>query len=117
MPSAMAPPVVVPPVISAVTRPASLAGARRAPTPLADSPYASVMSSSPARRFTEIVSDRPAVGPRAKLGTAIVLGGSVAGMLAARVLAEHAESVLIIERDIMTEGVGGRHGVPQSSQV
>jgi 2-polyprenyl-6-methoxyphenol hydroxylase-like FAD-dependent oxidoreductase len=75
------------------------------------------MMSSPARRFAEIVSDKPAAGPRAELGTAIVLGGSVAGMLAARVLAEHAEAVLIIERDVMTEGVGGRHGVPQSSQV
>jgi monoamine oxidase len=68
------------------------------------------MMSSPARRFAEIVSDKPAAGPRAELGTAIVLGGSVAGMLAARVLAEHAEAVLIIERDVMTEGVGGRHG-------
>ena len=60
------------------------------------------MRSSPARRFAEIGTDKPAVGPRAELGTAIVLGGSVAGMLAARVLADHAEAVLIIERDAMT---------------
>jgi 2-polyprenyl-6-methoxyphenol hydroxylase-like FAD-dependent oxidoreductase len=32
-------------------------------------------------------------------GTACVLGGSIAGLLAARVLADHAERVAMIERD------------------
>jgi 2-polyprenyl-6-methoxyphenol hydroxylase-like FAD-dependent oxidoreductase len=75
------------------------------------------MAGSPARKFAEIGSDKPPSGPRAGLGTAIVLGGSVAGMLAARVLADHAETVLIIERDAVTAGDDGRRGVPQSSQV
>jgi len=75
------------------------------------------MASSPARKFADIGSDSPPAGPRAGLGTAIVLGGSVAGMLAARVLADHAETVVIIERDVVAAGGGGRRGVPQSSQV
>ena len=75
------------------------------------------MASSPARKFAEIGSDRPPAGPRAGLGTAIVLGGSVAGLLAARVLADHADTVVIIERDDVASGAGGRRGVPQSSQV
>ena len=75
------------------------------------------MASSPAKRFAEIGSDKPPAGSRAGLGTAVVLGGSVAGMLAARVLADHAETVVIIERDIVTAGVDGRRGVPQGSQV
>jgi 2-polyprenyl-6-methoxyphenol hydroxylase-like FAD-dependent oxidoreductase len=75
------------------------------------------MAASAAKSFAEIGSDQPPDGPRAGLGTAIVLGGSVAGMLAARVLADHAETVVIIERDPLTRGTGGRRGVPQSSQV
>lgn len=76
-----------------------------------------LMAWSPAKRFADIASEKPPAGSRAGLGTAIVLGGSVAGMLAARVLADHAETVLIIERDVVTTGEGGRRGVPQSSQV
>ena len=54
--------------------------------------------------------------------TACVLGGSVAGLLAARVLADHAETVLIIERDDAVVAVGAdvddvsRTGVPQVRQ-
>jgi 2-polyprenyl-6-methoxyphenol hydroxylase-like FAD-dependent oxidoreductase len=45
-----------------------------------------------------------------------VLGGSIAGLLAARVLADHARTVLIIERDqVNTEG-RPRAGVPQDRQ-
>jgi 2-polyprenyl-6-methoxyphenol hydroxylase-like FAD-dependent oxidoreductase len=48
--------------------------------------------------------------------TACVLGGSIAGLLAARVLADHARTVLIIERDeVNTEG-RPRAGVPQDRQ-
>ncbi|WP_034217112.1 FAD-dependent oxidoreductase [Actinoplanes subtropicus] len=75
------------------------------------------MVSSPAKTFAEIASNQPPTGPSAGLGTAIVLGGSVAGMLAARVLADHADTVVIIERDDTAAGAGGRRGVPQSSQV
>ncbi|MEV0277872.1 hypothetical protein AB0I22_16040 [Streptomyces sp. NPDC050610] len=47
---------------------------------------------------------------------AIVLGGSIAGLMAARVLSDHADDVVIIERD----GLGpdtGRPGVPQIKQL
>lgn len=48
--------------------------------------------------------------------TACVLGGSIAGLLAARVLADHARIVVIIERDdVNTEG-RSRAGVPQDRQ-
>jgi 2-polyprenyl-6-methoxyphenol hydroxylase-like FAD-dependent oxidoreductase len=56
--------------------------------------------------------DRPARTP-VLFDTTCVLGGSIAGLLAARVLADHARTVLIIERDeVNTEG-RPRAGVPQ----
>ena len=44
---------------------------------------------------------------------AVVIGGSMAGMLAARVLAERFERVTIVERDRYPEGAENRRGVPQ----
>jgi 2-polyprenyl-6-methoxyphenol hydroxylase-like FAD-dependent oxidoreductase len=44
---------------------------------------------------------------------AIVLGGSMAGLLAARVLSDRFERVTMIERDALPEGFGQRKGVPQ----
>lgn len=35
---------------------------------------------------------------------AVVIGGSLAGLLTARVLAEHAEKVTVVERDRLPEG-------------
>jgi 2-polyprenyl-6-methoxyphenol hydroxylase-like FAD-dependent oxidoreductase len=49
-----------------------------------------------------------AVGERA-----VVLGGSMAGLLAARVLSDHYEQVRIVERDELPEGGQPRAGVPQ----
>ena len=48
--------------------------------------------------------------------TAVVLGGSMAGLLAARVLAEWFEHVIIVERDILpaTRRTEHRRGVPQA---
>jgi 2-polyprenyl-6-methoxyphenol hydroxylase-like FAD-dependent oxidoreductase len=48
--------------------------------------------------------------------TACVLGGSIAGLLAARVLADHARTVLIIERDQVNMEGRPRAGVPQDRQ-
>lgn len=48
---------------------------------------------------------------------AVVVGGSMAGLLAARVLSEHFERVTLIERDRLPEGVGNRKGVPQASHA
>jgi 2-polyprenyl-6-methoxyphenol hydroxylase-like FAD-dependent oxidoreductase len=48
---------------------------------------------------------------------AIVIGGSIAGLLAARVLTDHFETVTLIERDRFPEGPNPRPGVPQALQV
>ena len=48
---------------------------------------------------------------------AIVLGGSIAGLMAARVLTEHFELVTLIERDRLPEGAENRKGVPQGRHI
>ncbi|MGW8762543.1 NAD(P)/FAD-dependent oxidoreductase [Streptomyces sp. NPDC055815] len=48
---------------------------------------------------------------------AVVIGGSLAGLLAARVLAEHAEKVTVVERDRYPEGPEARPGVPQGRHL
>lgn len=48
---------------------------------------------------------------------AIVIGGSIAGLLAARVLAEQFDKVTVVERDLFPQGPLPRKGVPQSAQV
>jgi 2-polyprenyl-6-methoxyphenol hydroxylase-like FAD-dependent oxidoreductase len=44
---------------------------------------------------------------------AVVIGGSMAGLLATRVLADHYEQVTLIERDTFPPGGEHRRGVPQ----
>jgi 2-polyprenyl-6-methoxyphenol hydroxylase-like FAD-dependent oxidoreductase len=44
---------------------------------------------------------------------AVVVGGSLAGMLAARVLAEHFDRVTLLERDRLPEAPVARKGLPQ----
>lgn len=44
---------------------------------------------------------------------AIVLGGSMAGLLAARVLSDHFAQVTLVERDVLPTEVANRRGVPQ----
>lgn len=51
-----------------------------------------------------------------KAQNVIVIGGSIAGMLAARVLTEHFSSVTIIETDKIPTDPIARKGVPQSVQ-
>jgi 2-polyprenyl-6-methoxyphenol hydroxylase-like FAD-dependent oxidoreductase len=48
---------------------------------------------------------------------AVVLGGSIAGLLAARVLADEYGTVTIVERDRLLVGSHHRGGVPQSRHV
>ncbi len=50
-------------------------------------------------------------------GRAVVLGGSIAGMLAARVLADHHERVTVVERDSFPAVGRRRKGVPQDRHV
>ena len=46
-------------------------------------------------------------------GHALVLGGSMAGLLVARVLSDHFERVTILERDVLSNEPENRRGVPQ----
>jgi 2-polyprenyl-6-methoxyphenol hydroxylase-like FAD-dependent oxidoreductase len=48
---------------------------------------------------------------------AVVLGGSLAGLLAARVLSEHFDRVTLIERDAYTDTPEVRKGMPQANHV
>ncbi|MGY1794544.1 FAD-dependent oxidoreductase [Geodermatophilus sp. SYSU D00525] len=50
-------------------------------------------------------------------GHAVVVGGSMAGLLAARALAGHLDRVTVVERDVLPEGPGHRKGVPQDRQL
>lgn len=45
---------------------------------------------------------------------AVVVGGSMAGLLAARVLRETFASVTVVERDVLTDDASYRRGVPQA---
>jgi 2-polyprenyl-6-methoxyphenol hydroxylase-like FAD-dependent oxidoreductase len=49
-------------------------------------------------------------------GRAVVVGASMAGLLAARVLADHVEQVVLVERDVLPIGAEHRRGVPQDRQ-
>lgn len=48
-----------------------------------------------------------------KSGHAVVLGASMAGLLAARVLSESFANVTVFDRDTLPEGAANRKGVPQ----
>jgi 2-polyprenyl-6-methoxyphenol hydroxylase-like FAD-dependent oxidoreductase len=48
---------------------------------------------------------------------AIVIGGSVAGLTAARALSESFDRVTILERDELPDGIEHRPGVPQAKQL
>ncbi|GIE34634.1 hydroxylase [Actinoplanes italicus] len=84
-----------------------------------------------AGRFAAVSASEPPTDTRILFRRAIVLGGSVAGLMAARVLSDHADEVLIIDRDDLAAlaipddriaadpvtSIGPRPGVPQGSQV
>ena len=48
---------------------------------------------------------------------AVVLGGSMAGLLAARVLAERFATVVVVERDHLPDTAEPRRGVPQGKHI
>jgi 2-polyprenyl-6-methoxyphenol hydroxylase-like FAD-dependent oxidoreductase len=48
---------------------------------------------------------------------AVVIGGSIAGMLAARILADHFDHVTVIDRDHYPAEPGFRKGAPQSRHI
>ncbi|MEU9339933.1 tryptophan 2,3-dioxygenase family protein [Streptomyces sp. NPDC048278] len=59
-------------------------------------------------------SGRSGLSGRSRLGHVVVVGGSIAGLLTAHVLAGHAERVTVLERDQYDDTPGPRAGVPQS---
>ncbi|GAA3628571.1 FAD-binding monooxygenase [Kineosporia mesophila] len=67
--------------------------------------------------FDALVQARPPAQPLVLFETATVLGGSIAGLLAARVLADHARQVVILERDELPARPGARTSTPQDQQV
>src|SRR5579883_954151 len=70
--------------------------------------------------MTDAQGGGPSVAPsfsRAGRGHAIVVGGSMAGLLAARVLAAHFDRVTLVERDTFPDAPEFRKGVPQSRHV
>lgn len=74
------------------------------------------VTGSPAAVFDRIVRVDMPEHTSVLFDTACVLGGSIAGLLAARVLADHARSVVIIERDEVNTAGHPRAGVPQGRQ-
>ncbi|MFI5707767.1 NAD(P)/FAD-dependent oxidoreductase [Kribbella sp. NPDC051620] len=54
---------------------------------------------------------------RVRDGRVIVVGGSIAGLLAARALSEHAASVVVLEREHLTDAVAPRGHVPQGRHL
>ncbi len=70
-----------------------------------------VLSPAPSR-FRSAEPARP--GHRPLVGRVVVLGGGFAGMLAAHVLAPHADRVTVLERDHSVDEPVPRAGVPQS---
>jgi 2-polyprenyl-6-methoxyphenol hydroxylase-like FAD-dependent oxidoreductase len=50
-------------------------------------------------------------------GHAIVIGGSIAGLLAARVLTNYYDLVTVVDRDCFPNGPAARKGVPQARHV
>jgi 2-polyprenyl-6-methoxyphenol hydroxylase-like FAD-dependent oxidoreductase len=51
--------------------------------------------------------------PHRSRNHAVVVGGSIAGLLAARVLARHFDHITLVERDVLTRTAEPRSGVPQ----
>ncbi|MEV4261482.1 FAD-dependent monooxygenase [Kribbella sp. NPDC049584] len=52
-----------------------------------------------------------------RLGHAVVIGGSMAGLLTARVLSDSFRSVTVVERDRLPDGPDVRKGVPQARHL
>lgn len=52
-----------------------------------------------------------------RLGHAVVIGGSMAGILTARVLSDRFDQVTVIERDQLPDGPDVRKGVPQARHL
>src|SRR5262245_1667152 len=52
-----------------------------------------------------------------RYSTAVVLGASMGGLLAARALSNHFERIVVVERDVLPQREEARKGVPQSAHA
>lgn len=75
------------------------------------------MAESAAVIFKRLAEAKPPEQATFLFETACVLGGSIAGLVAARVLADHARQVVVIERDVATGEGRSRASVPQDQQL
>ncbi|HET9530109.1 MAG TPA: 2-polyprenyl-6-methoxyphenol hydroxylase-like oxidoreductase, partial [Blastocatellia bacterium] len=66
------------------------------------------------QRFSDLIKENSGMDGR---GHAVVIGGSLAGLLAARVLADHFDRVTVIERDQLPLEPASRKGVPQARHL
>lgn len=71
------------------------------------------MNETSAAVFDRLDAASPSERAEAMFGTACVLGGSIAGLLSARVLADYAARVVVIEREAISGQTEPRMGVPQ----
>ncbi len=55
--------------------------------------------------------------PQHPNASTVVIGASMAGLLAARILADHFRTVTIVERDLLPAAAANRKGVPQGRHV
>ena len=67
---------------------------------------------SPLQRSNDSDTSSPVHGSHA-----VVLGASISGLLAARVLSDHYDQVTLVERDLLTGDGSPRRGVPQAQHV
>jgi 2-polyprenyl-6-methoxyphenol hydroxylase-like FAD-dependent oxidoreductase len=67
-------------------------------------------------RQEEVMKSAPQPGISAPTGTAVVLGASIAGLLAARALSESFDHVVVVDRDDLA-APGARKGVPQGQHT
>jgi 2-polyprenyl-6-methoxyphenol hydroxylase-like FAD-dependent oxidoreductase len=72
---------------------------------------------SPAAVFARLSHPNPPTVTPIVLDTAVVLGGSIAGLLAARVFSDHAGTVIVIDKDDPGTSTELRPGVPQGTQM
>lgn len=75
------------------------------------------MPLSASQVFADISAQQPPAQHTALMGTAVVVGGSVAGLLASRVLSDYAERVVLIDPDGPVSADDARPGVPHGTQV
>ncbi|MFE5112927.1 FAD-dependent oxidoreductase [Streptomyces sp. NPDC056663] len=75
------------------------------------------MTESVVSLYEKLVQADPPDNVPVLFDTACVIGGSIAGLLAARVLSDHARRVVVIEPDDVYAHTGPRPGVPQDQQL